>query len=90
MGGAGDWEALEDGRRWRMGGAGGWEALEDGRRWRLGGAGDWEALAKREISAGQGGNAVDPERPPKSVVIGTILVPCAAKELRLEGGTHHF
>jgi hypothetical protein len=26
--------------------------------------------AKREIATGQGGNAVDPERPPKSVVIG--------------------
>ena len=26
--------------------------------------------AKREIPTGQGGNAVDPERPPKSVVIG--------------------
>src|SRR2546421_686322 len=37
MGGAGDWEALENGS------AGGWEALENGRRWRLEGAGDWEA-----------------------------------------------
>ena len=32
---AGDWEALETGRRWRLVGAGDW------RRWRLGGAGDW-------------------------------------------------
>ena len=33
MGGAGDWEALETGRRWRLGGAG-----------RMGGAGKWQAL----------------------------------------------
>jgi hypothetical protein len=29
---AGDWEALDTGRRWRLGGTGGWEALATGRR----------------------------------------------------------
>jgi hypothetical protein len=46
MGGAGDWEALETGRRWRMGGA----EKRSGQRnvvagemwWRLRGAGEWE------------------------------------------------
>jgi hypothetical protein len=32
MGGAGEWEALETGRRWRLAVAGEWEALENGRR----------------------------------------------------------
>jgi hypothetical protein len=41
---AGEWLALETGRRWRMVGAGEWLALETGWRSRLGGAGDWEAL----------------------------------------------
>ena len=41
MVGAGDWEALENSRRWRMEGAGDWEAfgepeaLENDRRWRV-------------------------------------------------------
>jgi hypothetical protein len=39
--GAGDWEALEIGRRWRLGGAGEWEALENGGRWRMAVAGVW-------------------------------------------------
>src|SRR5580700_9095407 len=30
---AGEWQALENGNRWRMVGAGDWEALETGRRW---------------------------------------------------------
>ena len=42
---AGEWEALETGRRWRLGGAGDWEALETGRRWRMGGAGEFRAPA---------------------------------------------
>jgi hypothetical protein len=29
-----------------------------------------EEKVKREIPTGQGGNTIDPERPPKSVVIG--------------------
>ena len=41
MGCAGEREALETGRRWRLVGAGDWEALENGMRWRMGGAGDW-------------------------------------------------
>jgi len=31
-----EWEALENGSRWRMGGgAGEWESLENGSRWRI-------------------------------------------------------
>jgi hypothetical protein len=30
MAGAGEWQALENGRRWRMAGAGEWSALENG------------------------------------------------------------
>jgi hypothetical protein len=41
---AGEWEALENGRRWRMGGAGEWQARENGRRWRMAGAGERQAL----------------------------------------------
>jgi hypothetical protein len=32
MAGAGEWQALEDGRRWRILGAGEWQALENGSR----------------------------------------------------------
>jgi hypothetical protein len=39
--GAGEWQALENGRRWRMVGAGEWQALENGSRWILVGAGEW-------------------------------------------------
>jgi hypothetical protein len=44
MVGAGEWEALGNGSRWRMGGAREWQALENGRRWRMAGAGEWQAL----------------------------------------------
>ena len=51
MVGAGEWQSLEDGRRWRMAGAGEmvaarmavageWEAQENGSRWRMVGAGE--------------------------------------------------
>jgi len=40
MAGAGEWEALENGRRWRIVVTGEWEALENGSRWRMGGAGE--------------------------------------------------
>jgi len=39
-GGAGEWQALENGRRWRMVGAREWQALENGSRWRMAGAGE--------------------------------------------------
>ena len=45
MVGAGEWQALENGSRWRMAVAGEWQSLENGSRWRLGVAGvagDWE------------------------------------------------
>jgi hypothetical protein len=57
-----------------VGGAGEWEALETGRRWRVvARERDQRREGPREIPARQGGKAVDPERPPKSVVIGTIF-----------------
>jgi hypothetical protein len=43
MVGAGEWESLENGSRWRMGVAGEWESLENGSRWRMGVAGEWES-----------------------------------------------
>jgi len=43
MVGAGEWQALENGRRWRMAGAGEWQSLENGRRWRREGAGEGKA-----------------------------------------------
>jgi hypothetical protein len=47
MVGAGEWEALENGSRWRMGVAGEWELLENGSRWRIGVAGEWYAPGDR-------------------------------------------
>ena len=50
MRGAGEWESLENGSRWRMVCAGEWELLENGSRWRIGVAGEWYAL---EIGVGR-------------------------------------
>jgi hypothetical protein len=41
-----EWQALENGSRWRIAGAGEWQAPETGSRWRMGGAGEWESLAR--------------------------------------------
>jgi hypothetical protein len=41
---AGDWQALEIGRRWRMVGAGEYWALENVRRWRMAGVGEGKRL----------------------------------------------
>jgi hypothetical protein len=43
--------------------------------------------AKREIPTGQGGNAVDPERPPKSVVMGDYFLRGQVAQL-LSVGAH--
>jgi hypothetical protein len=40
MVGAGEWQSLENGSRWRMVGAGEWQSLGNGRRWRMAGAGE--------------------------------------------------
>ena len=57
MVGAGEWQSLENGSRWRMVVVGEWQALENGRRWRTGSI---RAASSAAISAGQ---QVRPESP---------------------------
>jgi len=57
MAGAGERQALENGRRWSMVVAGERQVLENGRRWRMVVAGEWEALENgsrwRMVAAGE-------------------------------------
>ena len=54
MRGAGEWESLENGMRWRMGVAGEWKSLENRSRWRIEVAGKWKPLENgRLVGAGE-------------------------------------